>query len=102
MQQGDGSAGSGRVATATLTDEQILDMELAPENESGEASNGRARGDGCEQRHGASCKARGDRCGRRLGAAHDRRQDGGCGRTRSAHGDGGRGVVLGDSGCGCG
>src|SRR6202035_5738289 len=44
MQQGNGSAGSGRVATATLTDEQILDMELVPENESGEAGEGRARG----------------------------------------------------------
>jgi hypothetical protein len=37
MQQGNGSAGSDRVATATLTDEQILDMELVPENESGDA-----------------------------------------------------------------
>src|SRR6202035_4299196 len=43
MQQGNGSAGSGRVATATLTDEQILDMEWVPENESGEAGDGAAR-----------------------------------------------------------
>ena len=43
MQQGNGSAGSGRVATATLTDEQILDMELVPEDESGGAGEGTAR-----------------------------------------------------------
>ena len=43
MQQGTSSAGSGRAATATLTDEQILDMELAPGDESGGVSDGPER-----------------------------------------------------------